>query len=239
MFQAEQNQKILMLLTALDAELLSRCSFVFGGGARIVLELDEFRDSRGITLVCSDAEGFSDLRYAVASLGYDALFKAEARKGLHLSHEIRFNPFGIRFPVGIGGTEIPVELRREARIELDPGVRPPWSPVDCLSIADCFAEKLLANSDRRTDRQELSRDLIDLSALRGRIGPIPEEAWYKVDDAYRAAGRDALLKALLAFLEDEPHQQRCFKGLNIEAPAEILAGVSQLLMDLEAPSQAS
>jgi hypothetical protein len=239
MFQSEHNQRILTLVTALDAGLLSRCNVLLGGGTRIVLELDEYRESRGIVFLCSDAEGFRDLRFAVASLGYDALFKAETRRGLHLSREIQFNPFGIRFPVEIGGTAIPVELRREARIELDPGARPAWSPVDCLSIADCYAEKLLANSDRRADAQELSRDLIDLSALRARVGPIPESAWDKVDDAYRGSGRDDLLKALLAFLENEPHQQRCFEGLNIEAPAEILAGVSQLLMDLEAPSQAS
>jgi hypothetical protein len=94
----------------------------------------------------------------------------------------------------------------------------------------------MANSDRWADREALSRDLIDLSALRSRVGPIPELAWQKVEEAYRASGRNALLQAVLAFTGDVPHQQRCFQGLHVDDPEELLAGTSQLLLDLEAPS---
>jgi hypothetical protein len=239
MFRREQHRRILALLAAFDAGRLASCNFLFGGGTRIALELDEYRDSLAIDFLCSDAEGYGDLRFAASLRGYDALFKPEARRELRLPREMRIDQAGIRFPVELEGSMIRVELIREARIELDPGARLDWCPVRCLSVPDCYAEKLLANADRWADRQALSRDLIDLSALRRKRGAIPESAWTKVQAAYRAAGRDDLLKALLAFLENEPHQQRCFKGLNIEAPAEILAGVSQLLMDLEAPSQAS
>lgn len=236
MFQREQNRKILTLLAAFDAGLLSGCNFLLGGGTRIALELEEYRESHSIVFFCSDAEGFAELRFAASSLGYDALFRSEARQGFHLPHEIRFDPHGIRFPVEIDGSGIPVELIREARIELDPGLRPAWSPVGCLSIPDSYAEKLLANSDRWADRQTLSRDLIDLSALRSRIGPIPEEAWQKVEEAYRMSGRNDLLKAVLAFSGDVAHQQRCFQGLRVDIPEELLGAASQLLLDLEAPS---
>jgi len=239
MFQREQHRKVLALLGAFEAALLSRCNVLFGGGTRIALELDEYRDSHDIDFLCSDGEGYADLRFAASSRGYDALFKPESRKRFALPREMRIDQYGIRFPVEMEGSAIRVELIREARIDLEPGVRLGWCPVDCLSIIDCYTEKLLANSDRWADRQVLSRDLIDLSALRQRIGPIPEAAWEKVEGAYRAAGRADLLKALLVFLQDGNHRQRCFQGLNIDDPEQILAGASQLVMDLEAPSQAS
>jgi hypothetical protein len=239
MIQNERNLKFLAILSVLDAELLSRCNFLFGGGTRIVLELDEYRESRGIVFHCADPEGFGDLRFAVSSLGHAALFDSEARKGLHFPSGIRFDQSGIRFPVELDGRVIPIALIREPRIDLHPAVRLDGCPVGCLSIADCFAEKLLANSDRGAERESLSRDLIDLGALRQRFGPVPEEVWERIAGAYGAAGRHDLLKALLAFLGNEADQRRCFEGLGVDAPEDALAGISQLLMDLEAPSQAS
>lgn len=129
---------------------------------------------------------------------------------------------GSRFLFG-GGT----------RIVLDLGVRPDWSPVDCLSLEDCFAEKILANSDRWADRQILSRDLIDLAALRARLGPIPEVAWEKVRAAYRTGPVEDLLKALTEFGRDPAQQRRCFDGLQVgERKEEILRGLALLHQDL-------
>jgi hypothetical protein len=239
MFRREQHQRVLALLGTFDVSLLTRCKFLFGGGTRIALELDEYRDSHDIDFLCSDGEGYAELRFTASTRGYDALFKPDERRGFALPREMRIDQYGIRFPVEIGDSVIRVELIREARIDLGPGSRPDWCPVDCLAIQDCYAEKLLANSDRWADRQVLSRDLIDLSVLRRRIGPIPAGAWAKVEDAYRTAGRDDLLKALLAFLQDVTHQKRCFQGLNVEDPEEIFAGVAQLVTDLETSNLAS
>jgi len=235
MFRRERHRKVLELLTAFDAALLSRCRFLFGGGTRIVLELDEYRESLDVDFLCSAAEGYAELRFQATSRGYDALFQADARRGLHLPREMRIDQYGIRFPVEIQGSLIRVELIREARIELDAGVRPDWSPVDCLSLNDCFAEKLLANSDRWPDRQVLSRDLIDLGALRRRIGPIPDCTWAKVELAYKAAARDDLRKALTAFLGDAAHQRRCFEGFQIDESDEILEGMKMLLQERAGP----
>lgn len=179
MFRREQHRKVAEILAALNDSLLIRCKFLFGGGTRIALELTEYRESHGIDFLCSDAEGYAEMRSEISSRGYDSLFRPAARQGFDLPREMRIDHYGIRFPILADGKMIRVELIREARIELDPGVRPAWSPVDCLSLADCYAEKLLANSDRWADRQALSRDLIDLSALRSKVGPIPEEAWSK------------------------------------------------------------
>lgn len=232
MFRREQHRKVLSLLHAFDSEILSRCGFFFGGGTRIVLDLDEYRESRDVDFLCSKAEGYADLRFKAATQGYSALFKPDSRNGVHFPREMKIDQYGIRFPVEVDGDTIRVELIREARIDLDRGARPDWSPLDCLTIPDCFAEKILANSDRWADRQFLSRDLIDLAALRSPLGPIPEEAWDKVERAYKTAGRDDLLKAITAFAGDGAHQQRCFQGLQIDHPEPILGGLNELRRDL-------
>lgn len=233
MFRREQHRKVLSLLQAFDPEILSRCGFFFGGGTRIVLDLDEYRESRDVDFLCSDAEGYADLRFKAATQGYGALFEPGSWDGIHFPREMKIDQYGIRFPVEIDGDTIRVELIREARIELDRGARPDWSPLDCLTISDCFAEKILANSDRWADRQFLSRDLIDLSALRSRLGRIPEEAWDKVERAYKTSGRNDLLKAIAAFSEDVSYRQRCFQGLHLDDPARVLEGMDQLRQETE------
>jgi hypothetical protein len=233
MFEREQHRNVAALLTALDSQKLSRCKFLFGGGTRIVLELDEYRESHDVDFLCSDPEGYTELRYEASKGGYPALFRPSSGVDLGFPREMRIDQYGIRFPVLIAQDKIRVELIREARIELDAGIRPSWSPVDCLSLQDCYAEKLLANADRWADRQILSRDLIDLATLRHRLGKIPAEAWRKVEAAYRTAARDDLRKALAAFNQDSLHQQRCFEGLQIKEIQGILEGLALLERDLK------
>ena len=234
MFEREQHRNVAALLTAFDSERLSRCKFLFGGGTRIVLELNEYRVSHDVDFLCSDSEGYSELRFAASMGGYSSLFRSKADVDLGFPREMRIDQYGIRFPVTIAGDVIRVELIREARIELDAATRPAWSPVDCLSLTDCYAEKLLANADRWADKQVLSRDLIDLSALRHHIGPIPATAWRKVEVAYQTAAREDLRKALAAFYHDPLHQQRCFEGLQIKETQGIMEGLSLLIQDLGA-----
>ena len=144
--------------------------------------------------------------------------------------EIRADQYGIRFPAVYEQTPIKVELIREGRVEFDPGTVPDWSPVSCLSRLDRYVIKILANSDRWPDRQVLSRDLIDLAAMRTRWGSIPAEAWSKAEGAYKSAARNDLREALAFFLdiENEPYRRRCFQGLKVEDSVRILSGLSLL-----------
>lgn len=233
MFERPAHRRVAVLLAALDAELLARCGFLFGGGTRIALELGEFRESQDVDFLCSQADGYSELRFRASQRGYPGLFRPETLPELVFPREMRIDQYGIRFPAVIEGASIKVELIREARIALDPGIRPSWSPVDCLTLPDCFAEKLLANSDRWGDRQVLSRDVIDLAALRTAIGPVPQESWRKVESAYKAAVRMDLGKALDAFAADAAYQRRCWEVLSIKATEEILQGLALLRRDMD------
>ncbi len=148
MFECPQHRAVLTVLESFRADVLAGCRFLFGEGTRIVLVLDEFRVSQNIDFLCSDAAGYGDLRCTVARSGPAALFTPQGLDRFRFPREIRGDQYGIRFAIQYGDEPLKVELIREARIDLDPGVRPGWSPVDCLSLEDCHAEKLLANSDR-------------------------------------------------------------------------------------------
>lgn len=232
MFERPQHRSVLAVLGALRADLLSSCKFLFGGGTRIVLDLDEYRESHDIDFLCSDASGYGELRLVATQQGYDGLFAPRRPENLRFPREMRVDQYGIRFRALYGDDLLGIELIREARIELGPGVRPSWSPVDCLSLEDCYAEKLLANSDRWADRQLLSRDLVDLAFLRLR-GPIPDKAWQRVQEAYRSAPEADLRKALAAFEADRLHQQRCIEGLQMEGRGDqLFQGLVLLRQDL-------
>jgi hypothetical protein len=132
------------------------------------------------------------------------------------------------------GTSIRVEMIREARIALGPAARAAWTKVPVLSITDTFAEKLLESSDRWPDRDDLSRDLLDLAVLRMAHGPVPEAAWSTVESAYGTAPRQDLHRAAERFLGDPDYQERCFTGLDVEGADRVLLGVQALLADLDA-----
>lgn len=232
MFERPRHRSVLAVLEAMDGEALVRCGFLFGGGTRIVLDLGEHRESDDVDFLCSSSAGYAELRLAVKRRSYAALFTPDGLARLSFPREPRIDQYGIRFPAMVGGETLKVELVREARIELDPGVHPIWSPVECLALVDCYAEKLLANSDRWADRQFLSRDLLDLAALRALRGPIPPEAWSKVEQAYRAAPREDLVKALAMLDSDAEYRRRCLEGLAVRAEGDAVRGLALLGDDL-------
>jgi hypothetical protein len=234
MFRRELYRAMASVLDALNADMLAQTSFRFGGGTCLALGHGEYRMSRDLDFVCSDAGGYAELRLAVREHGYDALFSRSGRAGLGFPREIRSDQYGLRFPVVAGGASIRVELIREARIALGPAERADWTKVPVLSIADAFAEKLLANSDRWADRDELARDLIDLAVLRVSHGPVPGAAWAAVEAAYRSAPVQDLRKAAERFLAEPEYQERCFTGLDVERPDDVLRGVRALLSDFDA-----
>ncbi|WP_437663265.1 nucleotidyl transferase AbiEii/AbiGii toxin family protein [Sorangium sp. So ce1182] len=233
MFRRELYRTMAHVLDALDADVLVRTSFRFGGGTCLALAHGEYRLSRDLDFVCSDPSGYAELRLVVRERGYDALFPGPGRMAFGFPREIRADQYGLRFPVVVGGTSIRVELIREARIALGPAAQAAWTPVPLLSVTDAFAEKLLANSDRWADRDELSRDLVDLAMLRVSHGPIPEAAWASAERAYKSAPLHDLRKAAERFLAEPGYQGRCFAGLDVEGTDDILRGVRALLSDLD------
>ncbi|CAN1210849.1 Nucleotidyl transferase AbiEii/AbiGii toxin family protein [Tumidithrix helvetica PCC 7403] len=230
MFERPIHQSIFKILGSLNVANLEAHHAYFGGGTLISLLLNEYRLSKDIDFMCPFGEGYRGLRQAVNQFGYDALF--QDRTQIKLPREIQCNQYGIRFPVEVDGTIIKFEIVAEGRITFEPPSHYDWLPVACLSLVDCFAEKLLANADRWLDTSVESRDLIDLAMLCQHF-PLPQAAIQKAESAYPVI--EPLRKAIANFQAKPKYQETCFASLGIGDPDRVLLGMKALADDFGVP----
>src|SRR5690606_15957461 len=69
MFNRAHHQKIAIVLTSLDAELLRASSCYFGGGTAITLRYGEFRESVNLDFLISDLSSYRYLRQLLTGPG--------------------------------------------------------------------------------------------------------------------------------------------------------------------------
>ncbi|MEM8603739.1 MAG: nucleotidyl transferase AbiEii/AbiGii toxin family protein [Cyanobacteria bacterium P01_H01_bin.121] len=226
LFSQPQHQQIMQVLRQLKSDFLQVCKVYFGGGTLLALAYDEYRLSYDLDFLCSDVTGYRQLRQAIFTDQYQALFQDFDQ--LFLPREIQTNQYGVRFPVVIAGQTIRVEIIAEGRITLDPPTTPDWCPVNCLSAIDQAAEKLLANSDRWSDASVMSRDLIDLAMLRYH-GALPAAAFTKAEAAYPVI--EPLQRAIESFQAKPDYRQRCYTHLQVKRLNQVIDGLDQLAAD--------
>lgn len=183
MFERAHHQRIAALLRRFDAAVLSAHACWFGGGTAIALRYGEYRESRDVDFLVSDADAYRRLRGLVSAGGLDALLPASAPR-LDLAREPRIDADGIRTWVRQDGVELKFEIIREARIPFDvPGQGDEVCGLASLTPCDLAASKLLANVDRGLDDSTFNRDLIDLAMMRAGA-PLLRDALSKAATAY-------------------------------------------------------
>jgi hypothetical protein len=227
-FKVNRHQIIHQILKGLNRDLLSECRAYFGGGTLISLDLGEYRTSNDIDFICPFGADYSRLRRSINELTPQILLMDDSH--LEISR-IMIDQYGIRLGIVANGVTIKTEIIAEAGFELDPPRQPNWSPVQCLSVSDCFTSKLLANADRYNDSSVRSRDLIDLAHLR-LAGSIPTSAIAKSEAAYYRA-MPALTDALTQFQRDRDWRNDCYEQLNISQcdRSRTIDGIDLLALD--------
>lgn len=221
MFKRPRHNIVARILAALDEEALLASECYFGGGTAIVLELGEYRESADIDFLCASQSGYRGLRQWVVGGTLARLFKPGT--SVTTLRNLTSDQYGIRTQLAMEGTPIKFEIIREARITLSGAVDPTLT-IPLLSRSDMYAEKLLANADRYADRGVLSRDIIDLSMMISRWGPIPETAWAKARDAYGTTVDTAYGRAV-QIISDTRWLESCMAKMAMDADlgAEILS----------------
>lgn len=219
------HRRVLAHLASLDGVFLEDCRCFLGGGTRIVLELDEYRESEDIDFLCADRDGYRKLRETVSGDSLGAIAKASLR----LSREVRADQYGIRTRLGEGENALKFEVVREARIELS-GARRRGIPLACLDPASAFAEKFLANADRGLDRSTLSRDAIDLAFMIRGWGTELALAGAAIARTAYGAEVDLKLRLVVDLLRDDrAYRARCVKAMAIEDTKTLAQGLDRLL----------
>ncbi|MGH8672876.1 MAG: nucleotidyl transferase AbiEii/AbiGii toxin family protein [Burkholderiales bacterium] len=216
MYRRKTHRRVARILRALDARFLASCKCYFGGGTRIVLELDEYRESADVDFLCQDARGYRALRETVTQGSLGSIL----RSALTLAREVRADQYGIRTVIDLGDREPPVkfEIVREARVPLAGRLRPGLA-VPALDHTTCMVEKLLANADRGLDRSALSRDLIDLAVMASRWPGRLRPALRRAESAYGATVQRGLSAAAALFVSDPAYAERCLRELRVTRSA--------------------
>jgi hypothetical protein len=223
-YRRERHQKVARLLEALDGKVLKKTQCFFGGGTRIALELNEYRESEDIDFICSDLSGYRALRSGIdtRSLG-DLLPKS--KRGVSLLRDVRADQYGIRTVFSVDGNPVKFEIILEARIQVA-AMKVRGIPVPALDRVSSFAEKWLANADRWNDTAVLSRDAIDLAFML--------TAW-DIEDAvagaemavgaYGNAVSRAARAASTRLLENPVYRKQCVENLAITDGKSLMSGL--------------
>jgi len=219
-----RHRTVLAALRSLNTGFLARSQCFFGGGTRIVLALDEYRESADMDFLCASRVGYRALRSTVTETSLGRIAKSR----LKLAREVIADRYGIRTFVDVNGEKLKLEIILEGRIGLS-GTAVEGVPVPALDAASCCAEKFLANSDRWNDESALGRDVIDLAFMAARWGHEPlSMGLTTATEAYgKAVARDAK-RAATKMLERQQWRRQCVAALNVLDTRTLLVGLRLL-----------
>jgi hypothetical protein len=223
MFKRPRHKLVSRVLSAFAPSFLSDSRCYFGGGTRIVMELDEYRESLDIDLLCADIAGYRSIRSQISEHSLGAILAVP----LSLAREVRADRYGIRTFFDIAGEKVKFEIVAEGRIALT-AQNLPGLPILCLDRVSCFAEKLLANADRWADRSVLSRDIIDMAFMVSHWGAIPLEALAVATNAYGTTVHKSLKSAVALLQSDASYLERCITTMGITETERLESGLKLL-----------
>ena len=218
-----RHELVNVVLNSLNSQFLSECMCYFGGGTRIVLELDEYRESLDIDFLCADKKGYRALRSTIAHNSLGAI----CSRSLQLLREVRADMYGIRTFFVVDDNPIKFEIISEGRIPLE-GESIQDIPVESLNHVSCIAEKLLENADRYRDTSTNSRDIVDLAFMTASWSKVDlTEGWFRAEEAYGDAAITGLLSALDG-LEQPKVRKSCIRNLTLTNPRKLDRGLELL-----------
>jgi hypothetical protein len=194
LFQRERHQLIAEVLERFNPDFLGSEGIGFGGGTRIALELDEYRESVDIDLICPSTASFRAVRQTVGEQDLGALL----RLPLPLAREVRTSRDKVVTAIAHAGHVVKLEIISFSDWQLGT-LDHPLFPIPVLDQTACFTTKLTAANDR--GRAPPYKDVVDLIVMQAYWGAIPHAA---VREAERHYGRSVLPKAQAAmahFLE--------------------------------------
>lgn len=188
--------------------------------------MGEYRQLNNVNFLCASAEGYRLLRNTVQDTHLGALLT----RSLPIVREVRTSAYVVSTFLDVQGAPTKVDFAWEIRVAIS-GTFDAAFGVPVLSRVDMYAEKLLANADRGSDRSTRSRDIIELAMMIGNWGPIPRISWEKVQQAYGDYAVRAFNDAC-DLIRDRQHLSDCLRSMRM-GPA-LADGLPEIL-DRQAP----
>lgn len=198
MYKRKHHQVIEKLLTCFDREYLSDNNIFFGGGTRIALELDEYRESVDVDFLCMNTPSYRAVRTQATNVSLGKLLLNK----LNFVREIRMDRYAVRAFVEIDDVVVKLEFVALDDYQLTKSNGKLFQ-LPYINKQSCFLTKLLAHSDRQYAPDK--KDLFDLLMMFQAWGLPTEATWQECDRHYGKAPKQDLLNAL-QLLNTKPEQ---------------------------------
>lgn len=192
-YSIPHHQIIESALKNFNADFFSEHNIVFGGGTRIALELDEFRESVDIDLLCPNKMSYRAVREQVTNNTLGKIVLHE----FNYVREIRADRDAVRTVIEYQGVNIKLEFVSFDNYDLRANEADAKFPIPYLDSVSCFYTKLLANADRKLIPP--FKDIFDILAMYKEWGTIPLLAIELAESHY---GKKVIVPDLIIALED-------------------------------------
>ena len=210
-YRRRHHQLIASCLENFNTDYLARHNILFGGGTRIALELDEYRESVDIDFLCPDINAYRAVRQQVTNTSLGEL----VRLPFNYSREIRFDRYGVRTFINAAGVNIKLEFVAFDHYQLSATLGEQLFPVPYIDQTSCFITKLLANADRVALKPY--KDIFDLVVMFSHWGHIPETAFAEAYRHYsQSVVQQGLTRALQHWFVNETDYASAAKDMAIE-----------------------
>lgn len=202
-YTSHHHQLIASALHSFNADYLFQHHIIFGGGTRIALELDEFRESVDIDFLCPNKKSFRAVREQITNRTLGALVKQD----FDYLRDIRADRDAVRTVIKYQQTTIKLEFVSFDDYELRFEANLAKFPVPFLDQTSCFYTKLLANADRMLI--EPFKDIFDILAMYKVWGDIPEAAIAYAESHY---GQKVVIPNLIKAVTDIINKPKAYEA---------------------------
>lgn len=192
-YTIKHHQIIESALSNFNADFFCENNIVFGGGTRIALELDEFRESIDIDFLCPNKSSYRAVREQVDNVSLGELVKKE----FTYLRDIRADRDAVRTVIQHEEANIKLEFVSFDNYELVSVIDKEKFVVPFLDQTSCYYTKLLANADRKLTPPY--KDIIDILAMYSMWGSIPQMAFTHASSHY---GEKQIKSSLAEALKD-------------------------------------
>lgn len=134
-YQVAHHNLIDHALRQFDADFLTQHSIFFGGGTRISLEVDEYRESVDIDFLCPNKEAYRAVRETITNTSLGKLVKQD----FNYLRDICADLYGVRTFIKLDEINIKLEIVSCDEYRLSAGSDKNLFPVPYLPYESCLA----------------------------------------------------------------------------------------------------
>ena len=135
-YKREHHQRIYSALEHFNAKFFQEHHIIFGGGTRIAMEIDEYRESVDIDIICPTVASYRAARSEISTHSLGQIVKKE----FNYEREIKADRYAARTFISIDNQPIKLEIISFANYRLKSLINPDIFPIPYLDTSSCYIQ---------------------------------------------------------------------------------------------------